>query len=256
VDIVDEPTPDRVFDNAEAEQILLDAARADDARDRERAAVPSLLASDGLTLREIQRAAAAVGITPGAVAAASVRMVLRDAHAASSRAHATHTIDGELSRAATERIADEIRTTIDGAVVRVTSDGIDAEVGKPEGQRGSLLVKIRSRDGATTLSVWSVAPALSGSELAGLGTLGIPLALFPVVAASGGSWPAIGTALALGAGGLLAATGLSAAGNRWRVDRWRARAEDAATSIAGSVATHVVTTEPPTDDTPPDSAER
>ena len=190
---------------------------------------------DALTLDDIERAAAEAGISRGAVSAASLRVALRAAHAAAPRAHVVHEIAGSLSAESLEAIADEVRTRVPTSRVQVMGDGIEVALGKPDGEPGSLLVRIRSRGGTTTLSVWSAAPSLSGGDVASLSVLGVPAVLFPVVATSGGSWPALGSALALAAGGIAAAAGLGVAASRWRVTRWQEHITEAVTAIAASV---------------------
>ena len=151
-----------------------------------------------------------------------------------------HEIDGSLSPAALERLADDLRTRIPAARVRAAADGIDVEVGKGEGEPGSLLVKVRAKGDATTLSAWSAAPALTRGDLAAVAVVGAPAALFPVVASSGGVWPAIASALAIGAVGLAVGTGVGVAANRWRIARWQQRAADAVITIASCVESHTV----------------
>lgn len=224
--------PTRTFDRAEVESILVEAARLDETRGAEPSQITTALAGgEGLTLADIERAAVEVGISRAAVSAASLRVALREA-ATAPRAHVVHGIAGSLSRDAVERLADDVRTRIPASRVRTTADGIDVEMGKAEGEPGSLLVKIRSQGDATTLSVWSAAPVLGRGDIAAVAAVGAPAMLFPVVASAGGAWPALGAALALGAGGLAAGTGIGIAANRWRISRWHARAADAVVTIA------------------------
>jgi hypothetical protein len=225
----------RTFDRAEVESILLEAARLDEARGAEHRSVALAPTDDALTLSDIERAAAEAGISRGAVSAASLRVALRAAHAAAPRAHVVHEIAASLSDEALETIADEVRTRVPMSRVQVTRDGIEVALGKQNGEPGSLLVKIRSRGGDTTLSVWSAAPSLSGGDVASLSVLGVPAVLFPVVATSGGSWPALASALALAAGGIAAAAGIGVAASRWRVTRWQERITAAVMTIASSV---------------------
>ena len=139
----------RTFDRAEVESILLEAARLDEARGAEHRSVALVpTADDALTLGDIERAAAEVGISRGAVSAASLRVALRAAHAAAPRAHVVHEIAGSLSAESLETIADEVRTRVPTSRVQVTRDGIEVALGKADGEPGSLLVKIRSRGGA------------------------------------------------------------------------------------------------------------
>ena len=226
----------RTYNRADVELILLEAARLDEARGAEHRNVALARTDDDtLTLGEIERAAAEAGISRGAVSAASLRVALRGLHAAAPRAHVMHEIAGSLSADMLETVADEVRTRVPSSRVRLTPDGIEVALGKADGEPGSLLVKIRSRGGDTTLSVWSMAPSLSGGDLAGLGTLGVPAFLFPVVATSGGSWPALASGLALAAGGFATAAGLGAVASRWRVARWQERVTEAVMAVAASV---------------------
>jgi hypothetical protein len=226
----------RAYDRTEVESILLEAARLDEARGSEHRSVTlARTDDDALTLGDIERAAAEAGISRGAVSAASLRVALRAAHAAAARAHVVHEISGSLSADALERVADEVRTRVPSSRVRLMPDGIEVALGKAEGEPGSLLVKIRSGGGSTTLSVWSAAPSLGAGDIASLGVLGVPAFLFPVVATSGGSWPALASALGLAAGGFASAVGLGIAGNRWRVSRWQERITEAVMAIASSV---------------------
>ena len=229
------PLPARTFDRAEVESILLEAARLDESRGSEPRRIASPAAGgDGLTLADVERAAAEVGISRAAVSEASLRVALRDATTA-SRTHVAHEIAGSLSPAALERLADDVRTRIPNSRVRATADGIDVEIGKGEGEPGSLLVKVRAKGDVTTLSAWNAAPVLTRGDLATVAAIGAPAALFPVIASSGGVWPALASAIALGAAGLAAGTGIGVAVNRWRTARWNARAADAVISIASCV---------------------
>ena len=229
-------SPPRTFDRAEVESILLEAARLDEARGTEhRHLAPAPRpGDDALTLGEIERAAAEVGISRGAVSAASLRVALREAHAGAPRAHVVHEIAGTLSAEALETIADEVRTRVTTSRVQVTPDGIEVALGKADGEPGSLLVKIRSRGGRTTVSMWSAAPVSNRADLAGVAMLGAPAFVFPAVAISGGVWPTLGSVLALAAGGVVAATGLGVAASRWRVTRWQERITDAVMTIVSS----------------------
>jgi hypothetical protein len=234
--MTDPSSPPRTFDRAEVESILLEAARLDEARGAEHRSVAlARTGDDALTLGDIERAAAEAGISRAAVSAASLRIALGAAHAAAPRAHVVHEIAGSLSAEALEAIADEVRTRVPTSRVQVTGDGIEVALGKPDGEPGSLLVKIRSRGANTTLSVWSAAPSLSRGDVASLSALGVPAILFPVVATSGGSWPALGSALALAAVGIAAAAGLGVAASRWRVSRWQERITEAVMTIASSI---------------------
>src|SRR5215203_3607192 len=167
--LMTEPSsPPRTFDRAEVESILLEAARLDEARGAEHRTVAlGRTGNDALTLGEIERAAAEVGISRGAVSAASLRVALRAAHAAVPRAYVLHEIAGPLSAEALERVADEVRTRVPASRVQVTPEGVEIALGRPDGEPGSLLVKIRSRAGNSTLSVWSAAPISSRADLAG-----------------------------------------------------------------------------------------
>jgi hypothetical protein len=166
------------FARAQIESILLDAARLDDARGAESPGVALARMGNGdLTLAEVERAAAEVGISRAAVSIAALRLALRDAHAASPRAHGEQEIAGELSGEARERLADAIRTRVSPSTVRTTADGVDVEIGKGNGEPGSLLVQVRSKGGATTISVWSRARALGGRhrERCGARSAGVPV---------------------------------------------------------------------------------
>jgi hypothetical protein len=225
------------FARAQIESILLDAARLDDARGAESPGVALARMGNGdLTLAEVERAAAEVGISRAAVSIAALRLALRDAHAASPRAHGEQEIAGELSGEARERLADAIRTRVSPSTVRTTADGVDVEIGKGNGEPGSLLVQVRSKGGATTISVWSASPVLSGGDIASGAALGVPAFLFPIVAASSGQWPALAAAVALGGAGALAGTGVAIAVKRRMFERWRARVEEAVTAIATSAS--------------------
>jgi hypothetical protein len=232
-------SPPRTFDRAEVESILLEAARLDEARGAEHRSVAlARTGDDGLTLGEIERAAAEVGISRGAVSAASLRIALRAAHAGAPRAHVVHEIAGALSAEALETVADEVRTRVPTSRVQVTPDGIEVALGKADGEPGSLLVKIRSRAGHTTVSMWSAAPVWSRGDLGTVAALGAPVFVFPAVAISGGVWPALGSVLALAAGGVVAGSGLAVAASRWRVTRWQERITGAVMAIASSVEAH------------------
>jgi hypothetical protein len=222
----------RTFDRAEVESILTEAARLDEARGSEPARLTAAWAAgEGLTLADIERAAVEVGISRAAVSTAALRVAFREATAA-PRVHVVHEIAGMVSRDALERLADDVRTRIPASRVRTTADGIDVELGKAEGEPGSLLVKIRSKGGTTTLSAWSAAPVLGRGDIAAVAVVGAPAVLFPVVASAGGVWPALASALALGAAGFAAATGIGMVANRWRIARWHERAADAVITVA------------------------
>ena len=230
-------SPPRTFDRAEVESILLEAARLDEARGAEHrhlAPTPRPV-DDALTLGEIERAAAEVGISRASVSAASLRVALREAHAGAPRAHVVHEVAGALSAEALETVADEVRTRVPTSRVQVTADEIEVALGKADGEPGSLLVKIRSRGGHTTVSMWSAAPVWSRGDLGTVAALGAPVFVFPAVAISGGVWPALGSVLALAAGGVVAATGLGVAASRWRVSRWQERITDVVMAIVSSV---------------------
>jgi len=236
--MTDPASPTRTFDRAEAESILLEAARLDDAHGaEERSAVLTRSDTDALTLGEIERAAAEVGIGRIAVSKAALRVALRSATAASPRVHAVHEITGALSADALERVADDVRTHVPSSRVRITADGLEVEVGRSNGEPGSLLVKVRSKGGVSALSVWSAAPALTRTDVAGAAVLGVPAFLFPVVASSGGVWT-LATTLALAASGLVVGTGVGLGASRWRVERWNERIADVVLTISGSVERH------------------
>ena len=233
------------FTRSQVESILLEAVRLDEERHGESASVPlARVGGDGLTLADVERAGAEVGISRAAVSAAALRVAL-GAPGATARLHAVHEIAGSLSPDALERLADEVRTRIPGSRVRSADDGIDVASGKDDGEPGSLLVKIRSKGDVTTLSVWSAAPVLSRGDLAAVAAIGAPAALFPVVASARGVWPAVASSLALGAAGVAAVMGIAATTNRWRIARWHERATEAVITIAacaGALAVEPVAT--------------
>jgi hypothetical protein len=167
--------------------------------------------------------------------------MLRSAHAGESRFHTVHEMAGGLTSDALDHLASEIRTLAAPSDLQRTADGLDFEVGKPNGAPGSLRVEMRSRNGATTIELWSHAPSLTAFDLAGFGALGVPAALFPIVAASGGVWPALGAALALGTAGAALGTGIGAAVQRWRLERWRKQLASTLVPIAARV-TELVST--------------
>lgn len=229
----------RTFDRAEAESILLEAARLDEARRSDPQSTAIVLAdASALTMADLERAAAEVGIGRAAVSAAALRMALRSATSASPRVHAVHEIVGSASADALERIADDVRTHVPLANVRVTANEVEVELGRPNGEPGSLLVKVRARDGATTISVWSAAPALTRTDVAGAAVLGVPALLFPVVASAGGAWTLAST-IALAVGGLVVGSGIGFGASRWRVERWNERTADAVQAIVASVERQV-----------------
>jgi hypothetical protein len=233
------PAPTRTFDRAEAESILLEAARLDEARGSDpRSAARMRAGGDTLTLDEIGRAASEVGISQAAVSAAAFRVMLRSASSATPRVHAVHEIGGALSADALERIADEVRTHLPSARTRVTAEGIDVELGQANGEPGSLLVKIRARAESTTLSVWSAVPKISRGAVGGLAIVFVPPLLFPVVAAAGGAWPALASTVAYAASGLALGTGAGLALSRWRIGRWNTQVEDVVAAIVTSVERH------------------
>lgn len=232
--------PVRTYDRAEVDSILLEAARLDEMRGSEPRRIASPVNSaDGLTLADVERAAAEAGISRAAVSAASLRVTLREA-AAGPRAHVVHEIAGSLSPVALERLADDLRTRLVASRVRATADGIDVEIGKGEGEPGSLLVKVRTKGEVTTLSAWSAAPVLTRGDLAAVAAVGAPAVLFPVVASAGGVWPALASALGIGAAGLALGTGIAVSVNRWRIGQWHQRAADAVITIASCVESRAV----------------
>ena len=241
------PGAGRTFDRDEVALILRDAAQLDHPDVVE---VPGTAVShpleDGLTLAEIERAAAAVGIGRSAVTAAWMRQALRDAHARGPRAHLTHELAGELSADAYERLAGEARTLVAPSAIRRTADGLELDVGAPSSGPGSLTIRIRSSGGVTSMSVWSNAPVMTGGDIASMGLLGAPIFVFPVVAASGGQWPVVGAVAALAAAGAAVGAGLGVGARRWRVERWRQRVERAVVPIALRVSELIAA-----DDAPP-----
>ena len=234
------PRAARTFDRDEVALILRDAAQLDQPDVVEiPGATLAHAGEDGLTLAEIERAAAEVGIGRSAVTAAWMRQALRAAHGESGRTHLTHELAGELSKDAYERLAGEVRTLAAPSAIRRTADGIELDVGAPPGGPGSLTVQIRSSGGVTTLSLWSHAPVMSGGDIASVGLLGAPMFVFPVVAASGGQWPAVGAVAALVAAGAAAGAGMGFGVRRWRVERWRERVERAVVPVALRVAEYL-----------------
>ena len=222
----DTPLVRRTYDRDEVALILREAAQLDEhAVTAPASATSADVGADGLTLAEIERAAAEVGIGPSAVATASLSVAIRAAHVGTDRVHVVHEIAGELTRDAYERLVSEIRTLAAPSDLRRTADGLEFEVGKASGAPGSLLVQLRSNDGVTTMELWSHAPTLTSGDLATCGLFGIPVGLFPIVAMSGGQWPELGVALALGTAGAAAGTGIGAMARRWKLDRWRTQLE-------------------------------
>ncbi|MEO6526499.1 MAG: hypothetical protein ABIP93_07735 [Gemmatimonadaceae bacterium] len=232
----DTPPARRTFDREEVALILREAAQLDE---QAAAAAPSPapldVGADGLTLAEIEHAAAEVGIARAAVAAASLSVALRTAHVSDGRFHAVHALAGELTSDDLDRLTSEIRTLTSPLHLTRTSHGLDFEIGKPNGAPGSLRVELRTRDRETTIEVWSHAPAMTTLDLASCGVLGVPAALFPIVGVSGGAWPGLGAALALGTAGAVVGTGIGAGVQRWRLDRWRKQLA----SVVLPVAAHV-----------------
>lgn len=230
---------DRTFDRDEVALILREAAQLDDRRAStgvQRSAGGVDVGGDGLTLGEIGRAAAEVGIARTAVSAAALRVALRGAHLAADRFQLVHEIEGELSEDALERLASDVRIAVAPTKLQRTADGLELEIGKPNGAPGSLLVQIRSKGGATTISAWSHAPALSTGDIAACALLGIPVSLFPVVATASGQWPALGPAVAIAAAGAAAATGVTVGIQRWRMSRWREQLANVLVPIAARAA--------------------
>ena len=240
----DAPPGSRTFDREEVAQILREAARIDDS-DAAPAASASLgvVSDGGLTLAEIERAASEVGIARSAVSTASLRIALRAVQAGTNRSHLVHEVPGTLSDERLDQLVSDIRAFVGPSTVRRTPDGVEVEIGKPGGQPGSLLVQVRTRAGSTTVSLWSAAPELSVGDLASCATLGVPAFLFPVVAVSGGQWPAIASATTLAAIGAAAGAGIGLAANRWRMDRWRARVERVVMPIAARTSALAVARE-------------
>jgi len=227
----------RTFARDEVESILLEAARLDE----EHSAEPSehalaRVTSDQLSMQDIERAAADVGISPAAVATASLRIALRSAHQDAARFHLVHEVRGELGADALDRLVADIRTTVALASIARSVDGIEVRIGKEDDAKGSLLVQIRSQRGSTSIALWSSAPAMTTGDVASSSLLGVPVFLFPVVALAGGNWPAIGATLGLGAAGAAAATAVALAVKQRRIAGWRARVEEIATEIASRVA--------------------
>lgn len=216
------PAEERTFDREEVALILREAA----AIEPRSAALPAgAAAGDGLTLQEIERAAAEVGITRNAVAAASLRVALRSAHAGGARHHSAHRIAGTLDGASWDALASELRARTSPANVRCTADGLDFELPRTSGDPAALLVQMREGAGTVSIEIWSEAPRSGRGDLVGYAAIGAPALLFPVVAVSAGQWPALGLATALGSAGAAAGAALGLAFQRWQRDRWRARLE-------------------------------
>ena len=218
---------ERRYDRESVERILRAAARREatspPAAPAVSAAPPALAADDAMTLAEIQEVAAQAGIDPAAIASATLDVALERAHAGSPRMHHVHVVPGELRGDAWDRLADTVRGAASLAVVTRSERALELEIGNRTGERGRLLVNVRSRDGRTTISIWSDAPHLEATDLAACGVLGIPVAIFPVVAASSGHWPAAGWVAGLSALGAAGGAAAGALWRRWAVARWRER---------------------------------
>jgi hypothetical protein len=215
----------RTFDREEVALILRDAAQLDTPGvDVPSGEVPQESAGDGLTLAEIARAAAAVGISPAAVTAAWLRRSLVSMRGADGRVHVSHEVAGELTVSDYERLIGDVRTIAGEATIRRIADGVEMDVGEPVGGPGSLTMHVRSAGGVTTLSFWTRAPVLTAGDTVGWALLGIPPVLFPLVAATGGHWQLLGTAAVSLLGTVVgAASGVGV--NRWRRTRWLERVE-------------------------------
>jgi hypothetical protein len=218
-----DPSPTgRTFDREEVALILREAAQRTDTPDAV-AAGASLMdgGSERLTLTEIERAAAEVGIARSAVVAASLSVALRGAHIGTERFHVLHEFAGELSEDALDRIVSELRSQISPSSMSRTGDGLDFEVGSANGAPGSLLVQLRSKRGATTMELWSRAPSAGVADLVGWGFLGVCTSVFTAVASVGGHWHAPEVSVVASAGAAMGA-GVGAGVQQWRLRRWRA----------------------------------
>ncbi len=222
---------ERTYDRDEVDAILRVASLAD--RAQPAALIPH---GDGLTLAEIQQVAAQAGIDRSAVTRASVTVGLHARLADTHRLHYEHTLGGALDAGALDRIANAIRARMQGVEVRRSRNEFEFEVTKKGGELGRLLVNVRSRDDVTTLSVWSDAPHMSVVELANCALVGVPVAIFPVVAISGGQWPAAGAIAGVAALGAAAGSGAALAWQRWAAARWRSRVLAVVTPIIEQVA--------------------
>jgi hypothetical protein len=222
----------RTFDRDEVALILRDAAQLDTPGvEASSSELPSTTASDGLTLGEIERAASAVGISRASVTAAWLRRGLLSARGEDGRLHVSHALAGELTTADYERLIGDIRTVAGEATIRRLADGVEVEVGAPVGAPGTLTMQVRSEGGSTTLSFWTRAPVLTAGDTVGWAILGIPPVMFPVLAASGGHWHAVGSIMVSLLGTVVgAATGVGV--NRWRRARWQERVEGIVVPIA------------------------
>lgn len=238
------PPNKKTFDRDEVDLILREAARASDASQHPSPSLPvRAVDDDGLTLHDIERAAAEVGIAPAAVAAASLRVRLQEAHAAAPRFHHVHEARGALTVDGWDRLASDIRTAIGPADIRRTADGLDLELKPSGGELGTLQVQIRSKGGSTSLSIWSDGPVMSRDELLLCGLAGAPPALFPFVAVSGGQWPEIGLFAALASAGAGVGVAAGLAWQRWRLKRWRRRLTEVVAPIALRISELAITSE-------------
>ncbi len=206
------------YDRREVELILRAAAQIDDPQN-----LPITVDRDGLSMEEIQRIGAEAGIGARAISAATLLVALESAPLGERHLHHVHPIEGALDDDALNELITTIRGSVGLVDVKRLPDGLEFELGKKEGETGRLLVNIRSRDGATSVSIWSDAPHLGRGDVVFIGTFCVPLALFPVVAASSGQWPAIGLGVALAATSSAAGVAVAFAWQRWAAKRWRAR---------------------------------
>ncbi len=206
----------RTYDRHEVELILRAAVQLDDPQ-----SPAPIIGRDGLTLAEIQDAGSQAGIDPKAIAAATLSVALESAHANDHRLHHVHLIAGELQGDALDQLADHIRGAMPCGRVRRSDGALDVEMSKGSGALGRLIVSVRSKRGATSISIWSDAPHLSVGDIVASAAVGIPLALFPVVASSGGQWPALGGIAALAALGSAVGAGAALGWQRIATARWR-----------------------------------
>lgn len=229
------PSDDQIFTRDQAALILHEAARSEPSA-LQRAAPRMTSGDDHLSLGELQRAAHEVGIAPRAVATASLRVALRSAQAGTGRVHHVHEVEGELTERGWEQLGAQLRTLVTPSDVRRTAEGLELELKKSDSEPGSLLVQIRSAHGATLVSLWSEAPRSKHGELVAFGMIGVPTALFPVVAVSAGQWPSLLPAAALASAGAAIGTALGALWQRQRAARWQARVEQIVMPVAALVA--------------------
>ena len=212
------PSDDKRYDRREVDLILQTAAQIDQSRP-----APETSEREDLTLAEIQQIGSQAGIDSNAIAAATLGVAMDSAQQAGRRLYHVHVIDGELRGDAWDHLSDHLRSSASGVIVSRSTSALEIEIDKRNGELGKLLVSVRSANGATTVSIWSDAPRLSTGEKLTFGLLGIPVALFPVVASSGGQWPNVGVTAALAVIGVAVGSGATAVWQRWATARWQKR---------------------------------